>query len=122
MAAAFFFDPSGGTVSDEPSPTVVGMLQQWLARVEAKLDHLTSALDGKADRSEIEALRREFHQEGRQRDERLGQLEREVEHQKRSDDEATEEHRYKTPMQLTLALVGLGVLTIAEGLIPLFKK
>jgi hypothetical protein len=106
-------------VSDEPS--VLGVLQQWLARVEAKLDHLSQALEGKADRSDLAQLRTEMREEQRHQDRRLEELEREAEHRRRSDEADTEERRYQMPVRLTVALLIVGALSLGAAVVPLVK-
>lgn len=106
-------------MSDEPS--VLSVLQQWLARIETKLDHLSASLDGKADRADLAQLRQEVREEQRHQDRRLEELEREVEHRRRSDSEDTEERRYKVPMQLTIALLAVGALSLGAAVVPLVK-
>lgn len=97
------------------------MLQHWLVRIEAKLDHLTAALDGKADRADLAQLRQEVREEQRHQDRRLEELEREVDHRKRSDNEDTEERRYQIPMRLTVALLVIGALSLGASIVPWVK-
>ncbi len=95
--------------------TVMGLLNQWLARIEGKIDHLARNVEGKADRTEVAELRQELrHESGR-----IDNLTREVEHRARSEQEDAEERRYKVPVQLTVLLVVLTLVLIVVGVIQL---
>ena len=102
-------------------PTVLGVLQQWLTRIETKLDQLTASLDGKADRADLALLRSEMREEQRHQDRRLEVLERETEHRRRSEEDVTEERRYQMPLRLTVALLVVGALSLGAAVVPLVK-
>lgn len=87
---------------------VLHLINQWLARIESKLDTLTGKVDGKADRTELAALAQRVTHES----DRIDGLQREVEHQTRNKQETSEWRRYLVPMILTVVLVALGVVQL----------
>lgn len=101
---------------DEPN-IVSYTVKELLSEIRSKLDHLTGALDAKADRSDVAAV----HQRIDHLDQRLDSVEREQEHQSRSKTETTEARRFKVPLQLSIFMAVLALMTLGIGILTLVK-
>ncbi|WAL67158.1 hypothetical protein ORV05_05040 [Amycolatopsis cynarae] len=99
---------------DGTSNTVITLINSWLARIESKLDNLAST---KADKSEVDALRKDLNDHG----ERLNALHRQVDHQTLSEQEKADERRYKLPVKLNLWLIGLTIVLVVATVVLVVK-
>lgn len=87
---------------------IVYTIKELLAEIRTKLDNLDGKLSSKADRADIADLNHRHEV----MDARIDQLEREIEHQQRTQKASVEWRRYMLPTALTLALVALAVLQL----------
>lgn len=113
--------------SDEPSGAVLALINQWLARVESKIDTLFMKLDAKADKTELAELRQQIESKADKADmveleHRLGDesrrtdaVERDLDHRVKSGAERKEWRQFVMPTILSVALLAVAVIQLMKG-------
>jgi hypothetical protein len=126
--------PEGPVPPPDPNAAAAAifqLFQQWLTRVEGKIDTLTGRLEGKADRAEVSALAERLETKATKDDlaelrarvereserieresERTDGLEKHAELHIQRDTDRTEWRRWAVPLALTLALLAVGVVQV----------